>query len=169
MGKIASFKNVIQRHIQGKKHNLATLPGHWFKPRKYGLEGGEVMQNLQKDLRKVLKNRKVFEYIKKLQEQGIESPTPDDIVANFSDEELQEYFDALGDMGKQKTAGLYRNALLYGIGDHSFADDEGNLCEVDEELVNILCESQDVVNEMVPIVMEHNRPLAERTPKKSET
>ena len=35
--------------------------------------------------------------------------------------------------------------------------------EINEELVAVLCESQDLVLEMVDVIQEHNRPLASRT------
>jgi hypothetical protein len=163
------FKDAVRRHIQGKKHDLKSLPGYWFKPRKYNLEGGEIIQNFSEELRKVLKDSKVWGYIKKLQDKGIKDPTVDDIYANFSAEEIQEYFDAFGDLGKRGTAELHRNVLLYGTGENNFGDGDENLSGVSEEIVNILCESQDAVNEMVPIIIGHNAPLAKRTSKKSET
>jgi len=169
MVKINNLRDEISRQIMGEVHDLVSLPGYWFKPRKYSTEGAEKIQNLREELRKVIKGSPTLKYIKKLHKKGIENPTPEDIINNLSDREIEEFYDSMGDLGKRRTAESNRLVLLYGIGEHNFKDDGGNICKIDEDFVDVLCESQDLVLEMIGPIMEHNRPLARRTSGKSET
>ena len=163
MAEIKDLKSKISRSIQGEKHELAALPGQSFRPRKYSYQGAEEIANCQTEIRKIAKNPKALKVLGRLEKKGIKNPTLKQIADELSEKEMIAFFEALGEIGNRKTARLYELILLYGIGEHEFKDDQGNLCEINEELVGILCESQDIVLEMADVIQEHNRPLAPRT------
>lgn len=163
MTEVNDLKSKISHSIQGEKHELMALAGHSFRPRKYSYQGAEEIENCQSEIRKLAKNPKALKILGRLEKKGIKNPTLKQIADELTEKEMIDFFEALGEIGNKKTARLYELILLHGIGEHDFKDDKGNLCEINEELVAVLCESQDLVLEMVDVIQEHNRPLASRT------
>ena len=78
----------IQRKIVGPRHDLESLPGFWFKPKKFSSEGGEEIQAAQFQVSKKVKNPVIVKYMQKLRNQGLEKITIKTITDHLSEEEL---------------------------------------------------------------------------------
>ena len=92
----------------------------------------------------------------------------DEEVAGKSIEEIEKAVarKLKGKKGKalydKDTEKMFKIALLSGVHDHNFDDEEGNKLKWDEELFNQLKDFMDTMIEIFKVVMEFNRPLAHK-------
>lgn len=167
------WKESARRNLVGEKVVLQSSGGElWIRPKKLSQEAVDAIRDEKarmaargdrKDLiRRSLALEKKYPGV--FEGQGLDSIDADDRL------ELLSLYSELS-VGPQR--GVYRTALLHGIGEHNFGDDAGNIVAggkaLDEKTVDEILEWSDLAVEMYMAVTEYNRPLARRTGSTSPT
>ena len=151
----------------GDKHDLKSLDGHWIKPIKYSIEGGEEIQ-----LAKLkLKDRFPKGFLRKLAKKhpGLEKMQPTEMIAALDEEELESLLEQTATLTPGEQTAHIRLVLLHGIGEHNLMNDDGKPEEVTEDFVRRVCEDKDLAMEMSGVIEAHNRPLVPGSGPKSGT
>ncbi len=153
----------------GDKHDLKSLDGHWIKPIKYSIEGGEEIQ-----LAKLkLKDRFPKGFLRKLAKKhpGLEKMQPTEMIAALDEEELESLLEQTATLTPGEQTAHIRLVLLHGIGEHNLSDtdEDGVITTASQDFVRRVCEDSDLAKEMQEVIEAHNRPLVPGSGPKSGT
>ncbi len=149
------WESAAKRTIQSEKIELKSLPGYWFKAKKYSVSGYDEIQRILMAKMRAL-SPEVRAAIMRANEEGkpiteylVDPTCAADIIA-----QLEESFN---------TAELMKLSLVHGLGDTNLIDGEITEDGTKEELVDIIMEYADIASEIYQAVQEWNRPLAQKT------
>jgi len=163
-----SWKDVASRTVAGPKHTMSSIPGYWFKPRKFSVTAADDI-NAESMRSAGTVPTKIKTKMAKLMK---ENPDLDegDLIAELTDEEIAELTDVQG----RPASDLIRLRIKHGVAEHNYEGPDENGSEVvksgltDEQVAEIL-QFPEVAKEMVEAIMRWNRPLAHATSGISET
>ena len=160
------WRDAISRDLLGPKAELATLPGYWIRPRKYGATIGQGLEALQMH---IVKASPVF--AGKLAEARDQDGKVDvrAVQAGWDIETRNQISVEMADAEREYGPARERLMLLGGIGEHNFADDAGRLAAIDDEFVELVRSNRAVLVEIIGIVGAWNLPFARSGELKSET
>ena len=156
-----TWKDAARRTRQGKKHELETLPGYYFHPVKFSVEGNDEIVAISlkkkeglspKTLKKI---REIAGAKKDMSEAEIINSIPDDDLLEI----LRE-----SDAKLLNSAELKRAKIKHGFGKNNFegVDNEGAEGKkgVSDDFIDDILQHVEVVNEIVGAIEVWNRPLA---------
>lgn len=146
------WKEKARRTIEGDKIELKSLKDGWFQPRKYSIEGSEVIRSLTVKTGMSLSS----EMLKKLAPYIESDDSPEEIMKKLPPADLEMLMKSQA-VGGQSNKELVGAILTYGIGTNNL---EG------ENIVEDLLEYSEIAMEMIEGIRKHNRPLAPGTAKK---
>ena len=153
----------------GERHKLESLPGFWFRPQKYSVEGDEAVSLGQ--LR--LKDRFKPDTIRRILDKVKDNPDPkarvEDLLLTLDDEDLSAIMDEASDVPAGAQTEYKNLVLLYGIGEHNFKKADGELETVSEDFVDRILQDRELTNEMVGVTVRWNRPLPIGSASRSRT
>ncbi len=162
-----NWENKSRLKRLGDKHNLEALDEHWIKPIKYSIEGEEAINLAKLQLKDRFPKGVIRKLAKKFKD--IESMTPQEMVAQLNEEELDELLDQTSKFNPGEQFAHIHLVLLHGIGDHNLENGDGKPEEVTEDFVQRICEDKALALEMSGVIEDHNRPLPKGSASKSET
>jgi hypothetical protein len=153
------WQDDARRTIVSEKHELNTFPGYWVKVKKYSISARDEIQSVLSKFQKSIDKKALMSLVGKrgtnLSESELrESLTPEEIGAVL-------------DMGNAETSQYSYVRIKNGIAEHNFCD-EGVSKETESFAKDIL-DYSDIAQEILLIIEEYNRPLAEVTSKQSTT
>ncbi len=155
---MGNWREAAEKRAIGDKHDLTNLPGYWFVPRRYSTEAKDRLRAIASRAGDGISDE-LLEIVQQKQESGEELTQAENLR-----------------MARETTSdGMYlENAkimLRYGIHRHSFEDEDGTTPSITEEWVDefLTLVPADVVDEMVTVIREANRPLAEKNEERSQT
>ena len=158
-----AFEASARRAILGEKHELETLEGYWFRPRKYSVPGEEEINSAGSGIGDKLPASVVKKLIPIYQGKSLGEITEEAIIGELNDDELAELLKV--SMGsRQAETDIAAKILEHGIGEHNLYDQEQASTDVSSELIDALLEYAATVAEMVKVIQGYNRPLARSTP-----
>lgn len=160
------WRQAARRSVTGEKHELVSLSGYWFKPRKYSVIGEREIQAAAFGSGAGALPRGLITKLRKASREKSGEVKFEDLIDDLTEDELYDLV-ASQSTGDANSTEVIRLQLLYGWGPHNFEgeDNEG----ASEEFVNEIMEFKELVMEAVGVIQEHNRPLAQPTPEDSET
>jgi len=149
--------------ILGEKHELESLPGYWFTPRKYSTIGSVKINGGAMKLRTNLPKGILKKLAKGMGDKEKDAQfTGKEAMKLLTEDEISQVMDA--QKGDEGAVSFQKDILIYGIGEHGF-DGDYNIESLAEELL----EYPDVAAEMIEIIKEWNSPLAQTTSETSGT
>jgi len=156
----------ISRQISGERTAVSTLPGYFFRPKKYSYSGKEAIDEIAKKLRQVVvKNPTALRLAAKMGDKT--EWTAKELSERLTDEELRELLDSFSDGGEEVLllhTELARLQLIFGIGEHNFESGEEVYAEhASDDIVSVLMQSNATTQELLDIIRRHNSPLAQGT------
>lgn len=148
------WKEDARRLVIGEKAELDTLPGYWVKPLKYSIQAKDEINAIQCKLQKGINKKELASLMQKLKDirKGDESPKDEEILSQISEGELE----TLLNMQNTESKELTRIKILYGVAEHNF--DGVSVAELAEDILDY----EEVALEILTIVEEFNRPLANK-------
>jgi hypothetical protein len=153
----------------GDRHELESLPGLWFRPQKYSVEGDEAVALAQLKLKERFKPDTIRRLLDKVKDNPDPEIKVEDLLLNLDDEELSAIMEDASDVPAGAQTEYKRLVLLYGIGEHSFKNKKGELETVNEDFVDRILQDKDLTDEMVSVIVRWNRPLLKGSSSRSQT
>jgi len=160
------WKDEARRTIIGEKVMLESFPGYWIRPRKYSIETMDEIRALERKQQGEFNRKALARIAKKMSDGGkiddAEKIVPSTIMGELTDEEFEAIYDISEKRKDGPGAQLIVAKIAGGLGEHNF---DGAKVET---LAKDMIDYPDIAREMVKIIEEYNRPLAESPSETSE-
>lgn len=150
------WEELARRTIEGDKHELESLGGYWFKPKKYSCQGADEIKNATFKTGQGLSD----EMLKKLTPLIEGEESIEEIMGKLPPADLTMLMNSQA-VRNQDSAELVKVILKYGIGESNFDITDENRNDFLEKII----EYQDIAIEMLGVIRKHNRPLVKKTSK----
>jgi hypothetical protein len=162
------WKDDARRTIISEKKELETFPGYWVKVRKYSIRGKDEINAAVRRMQQSLDKKALYSLAKKVKEQsGRTDLSEEEVMGMLEPEEIGAFMDSnsvpLEEINKLK--------ILHGVAAHNFVDGDKDVGTDDPKAVKVfaddILEYSDIVAELLRIIEEYNRPLAQARSKTS--
>ena len=173
------WKEAARKSILGEKKNLESIipdeetlnfwkendrswKAYFFQPKKYSVEGKDRVDSVTMKNTQSLPGKLKVSIQKIMKEHENDKDFQDkDILDYLSDEERVELFDS--QIESYENAAMMKEIIIEGYGETNLLNKEESIEEFAEEVLAF----QNIAQEIVKIITDHNRPLSEEKPKKS--
>ena len=153
----------------GERHKLESLPGFWFRPQKYSIEGDEAVSLAQLRLKDRFKPDTIRRILDKAKDNPDSEVRVEDLLLTLDDEDLSAIMEEASDVPAGAQTEYKSLVLLYGIGEHNFKKADGELETVSEDFVDRVLQERELTNEMMAVIVRWNRPLLKGSASRSQT
>jgi len=165
------WQDDARRTVVSEKRMLTKMEGYWVKVRLWSIKGRDEISAAERDMRKTIDRKALFEVSKKVK--GID---PEKLKAMDTGDMLDllnsDEFDALTNSATMESARVVETKLRHGIESHNFCDGDIDTRSTDKDIKGFasqIIEYSEVAQEILAFVEEFNRPLAKPNPSNSET
>ena len=163
---MSNWKQEAERKFVGDKVELETFPGYWIKPKKYSISGKDAISDEQRKLQQGIDKKAMASVIKKLHI-DTEGKQEDVIMSEVMDQLTDAELSVMVDSQYVPSANYLKVRLREGIHSHNFCD-AAESKDV-EALANDILDYPEIADEMLQAVEGFNRPLAQKSSRKSKT
>ena len=167
------FKQALKRTRVGERHEMETLPGYFFSPVKFSVEGSDAIKAVTAKNKDLL-DAKSLKRIKEIaaDEDGKRMDTAA-LLEKLSDEEFADIVHSLN-ASSLGSLELSRVKIKYGLGPNNLGagvSTEGALVKggVPDEFVEDVLQNAEIAEELVGVINIWNSPLAGKQQKTSRT
>lgn len=157
------WEAAARRTLQSEKIELESIPGHWFKAKKYSVAAQDELQ--AEAMRR--RDRIPAELRALVARAEAEGRTPESIIAELPPAESERLAAAIP-ADAASSADMITLSLKHGIGENNLGDDE-NAFGLSADLLSRIMEYPDLAAELFRGVTEWNRPLVQARSETSGT
>jgi len=154
------WKNDARRLVIGERRELGTFEGYWIRPRKFSVQAKDEINAIQRKIQKGIDKKALISLMKKVKGSKETDQSEEDLekklYESITDDEIDSMLDAQG----VETKDLIYTKILYGVAEHNFCEEEKS--ENAQILAADILEYEEIAQEIVSIVEEFNRPLAQK-------
>ena len=152
------WQDDARRTIVSEKKDLESFPGYWVKVRKYSISAKDEIQSVLKKAQKGIDKKALLSLMAKREK----ITSPEELQQSVTPEELEMAVE-------MQTAEIKSYAIIrirHGVAEHNFCD-EGISKETEKFALDIM-EYGEIVDEILTLIEDFNRPLAAKTSMPSE-
>lgn len=165
------WQDDARRTVVSEKRFLTTMEGYWVKVRLWSIKGRDEISAAEREARKAIDKKALFEVSKKvkgIEPEKLKTLDTGDMLSLLTPDE----FDALTNSMSMDSARVVETKLRFGIDSHNFCDGDIDTRSTDKDIKGFasqIIEYPEVAQELLAFVEDFNRPLAQQTLSSSET